>query len=96
MVKKRGKTISVHDAITTFLSKAKMGPDNVCTCLMYKQNFVVCNRCKYTKASNELLQVLCAKYKYISNDDNLWFCSACDSALSVVTCQYKQRLTICS
>ena len=44
---------------------------------------VVCKISKYTKASNELLkQVFCAKHNYISNDGNLWLCSACDNALA--------------
>ena len=65
MAKKRSTNISIEDAIATFLLKAKMGPDYVCTCchrMMYKQNVVVCNKSKYSKASNELLeQVFCAK-----------------------------------
>ena len=51
MAKKRSKNIFVDDAITTFLLKAKMGPDYVCTCchrMMYKQNVVVCKKSKYT------------------------------------------------
>ena len=50
---------------------------------MYKQNVVPCNKSKYTKASNELLdQVFSAEHNYISNDSNQWLCCACDSALS--------------
>ena len=45
-----------------------MGPDFVCVCchcLMYKQNLVPCNKSKYTKASNELLDhVLNAENAY--------------------------------
>ena len=76
MAKKRSTNISVDDAIATFLLKAKMGPDYVCTCchcMMYKQNVVVCNKSKYTK---ELLE----QVFYISNDGNLWLCSTCDNA----------------
>ena len=62
-----------------------MGPDFVCTVchrMMYKQN-VACNKSKYTKASDELLQqVFCASYSYTSSDGKQWLCKTCDNALS--------------
>ena len=87
MTMKRGTTVSVDNAISTFLLKAKMGPDYVCTCchrMMYKQNVVSCSKSKYVaKASNELLeQVFSAELSYLSNDGNLWLCRTCDSTLS--------------
>ena len=80
-------TTFLDNTITYFLLKAKKGPDYVWTCchrLMYKQNVILCKKkSKYTKATRELLnKVFCAEHKYISNDGNLWLCSACDSALS--------------
>ena len=83
--KKRAMNISIDNAIATFYSKAKMGPDYVCTIchrLMYKQTVVPCNKSKYTKASNDLLeQVFCADYSYTSSDGRQWLCRTCDSSL---------------
>ena len=77
--------VSIDNAVTTFLAKVNKGPDYVCTSchrMMYKEN-IVCNKSKYTKASNELLdQVFCAGHSYISNAGKLWICKACDNALS--------------
>ena len=68
--KKRALSVSTDVAIANFQSKAKMGPDFVCTVfhrMMYKQN-VACNKSKYTKASDELLeQVFCADFSYTSS-----------------------------
>ena len=84
--KKRACTIAIDYAIATFQSKARMGPDFVCTSchrMMYKQNVVPCNKHKYTKASNELLeQVFCPEYGYISSDGQRWLCRTCHNALS--------------
>ena len=84
--KNRAFAISIDNAIATFQSKAKMGPDFLCTIchrMMYKQNVVLCNKLKYTKASNELLeQVFCPEYGYISSDGQQWLCRTCHNALS--------------
>lgn len=86
MAKKRASTVSVDNAIATFLSKVKLGPECVCVCchrIMYRQNVVPCNKRKYTKASNELLeQVFCAEHSYISTDGKQWVCKTCDRALT--------------
>ena len=47
MAKKRALTITMDNAIAGFQSKAKIGPDFVCTtchCMMYKQSVVICNK----------------------------------------------------
>ena len=86
MANKRTASSSVDSATTMFLSKIKSGPDFVCICchhIMYRQNVVPCNKSKYAKASDELLnQVFCVEYSYICNDGKEWICGACDSALS--------------
>lgn len=60
-----------------------MGPDFVCTVchrMMYKQNVIPANKCKYTKANYELLErVFCTERSYTSKQ---WLCRTCDSALS--------------
>ena len=72
MANKRSMNISVDNAVATFLSKAKMGSDYVCTCCHRKQNVIVCNKSKYAKASGELLdKVFCVEHSYISNDGKL-------------------------
>ena len=85
MAKKRSINVSVDQAVSIFLSKAKMGPDFVCTSchrLMYKANVVPCNKSKYTKASDELLdQVFCVQHSYTSTDGKQWLCKTCHSAL---------------
>ena len=46
MTMKRGTLVSVDNAISTFLLKAKMGPDYICTCchrMMYRVLFIVTN-----------------------------------------------------
>ena len=81
---KRTMDVSVDSAITTFLSKTKLGPDFVrisCHHMMYRQNIVPCNKSKYAKASTELLnQVFCVECSYINSDGKEWICSACDNA----------------
>ena len=59
MAKKRSLTINLQNASDAFLSKVRIGPDFVCTSChrtMYKQNVVPCNKSKYAKASNEVLE----------------------------------------
>lgn len=51
--------------------------------MMYRQNVVVCNKSKYTKASKELLdKVFCIEHSYTSNDGQQWICKTCNNALS--------------
>ena len=76
MAKRRSMNIFVDSAVSTFLSKAKMGPDFVCTSchrLMYKANVVPCNKSKYTKASDELLDQV-FEHSYSSSDGKQWLC----------------------
>ena len=65
----------IENAISTFLSKAKVGPEFVCTCchrMMYKQTVIPYNKHKYTKAGDEVLaSVFAAKHSYISSDGKL-------------------------
>ena len=86
IVNKRALNVSSDDAIASFQSKAKMGPDFVCTCchrMTYNQNVTLYNNSKYTKASNELLeQVFCPEYSYTSTDGKKLLCITCDIALS--------------
>ena len=61
-----------------------MGPDVVCTSchrLTYKVNVVPCNKSKYTKASDELLDQV-FEHSYSSTDSKQWLCKTCDSVLS--------------
>ena len=54
---KKASDVSVQQAIVSFHSDIKNGPDFVCTCchrLMYSKSVVSCNPAKYTKCSNTL------------------------------------------
>ena len=51
--------------------------------MMYKQNVILCNKHKYTKASDELLeQIFCPEYSYTCLNGKQWLCRTCDNALS--------------
>ena len=82
---KRSKGVSV-EAITTFDSETRAGPDFVCTCchrMMYRKTVILCNKTKYTKASPELLgNVFSANLTRISSDGKEWVCKTCDRALA--------------
>ena len=55
---KKVNEVSIEEAIVSFHSDIKNGPDFVCTCchrLMYKKSVVPCNTAKYSKCSNDLL-----------------------------------------
>ena len=83
---KRSKGVSVEEAITTFDSETRAGPDFVCTCchrMMYRKTVILCNKTKYTKASPELLgNVFSANLTRISSDGKEWVCKTCDRALA--------------
>jgi hypothetical protein len=51
--------------------------------MMYRQNVIQCNKDKYTKASDEVLErVFCTEHEYVSSDGKLWVCKTCDGALT--------------
>ena len=83
---KRSKGVSVEEAITTFDSETRAGPDFVCTCchrMMYRKTVILCNKTKYTKASPEFLgNVFSANLTRISSDGKEWVCKTCDRALA--------------
>ena len=50
--------------------------------MMYKKCVVPCNKQKYTKTSNKVLEVVfSAEFTYISSDGKLWMCKTCDRAV---------------
>ena len=56
---KKLSSISVQQAIVSFHSDIKNGPDFVCTCchrFMYRKSVILCNVAKY--CSNELLNIV--------------------------------------
>ena len=74
--------VSIQQAITSFHSDIKKGPDFVCTCchrLMYSKSVVPCNPAKYTKCSDDLLK--CVFSADITDTGNEWVCKTCDRAL---------------
>ena len=85
MASKRALDISLETAIANFHSKAKFGPDFVCTCchrMMYRKSVVPCNTDKYTKASVEVIEKVFAKeFKHVCCDGRQWVCTTCDGAL---------------
>ena len=82
---KKASSVSVEQAIMSFHSDIKNGPDFVCTCchrLMYSKSVVSCNPAKYSKCSNNLLEcVFTADLRYVSDTGNEWVCKTCDQAL---------------
>ena len=60
--------VSIEQAIVSFHSDIKNGPDFVCTCchhLMYGKSVVPCNTAKYSKCGNDLLNcVFSADLRY--------------------------------
>ena len=85
MSNRRQRNVTVEYAISAFHSEIKSGPDFVCTCchrMMYRKSVVVCNKDKYVKAGNNVLQkVFSADFAYISSDGKEWMCKTCDRAL---------------
>ena len=84
---KKASTVPVQQAIMTFHSDIKNGPDFVCSCchrLMYNKSVVPCNLAKYTKCSNNLLEcVFSACLRYVNDTGNEWVCKTCDRALKL-------------
>ena len=82
---KKASNVSVQQAIMSFHSDIKNGPDFVCSCchrLMDSKSVVSCNPAKYTKCSNNLLEcVFSADLRYVSDTGNEWVCKTCDRAL---------------
>ena len=79
----RRQCSTVDKAVEKFLSKIAIGADFVCTSchrLLYRNSVVTCNRDKYNKCKEELLESVLSS-NYISNDGNLWVCKTCDSTL---------------
>ena len=80
---KNASDVSVQQqAIMSFQSDIKNGPDFVCTCchrLMYSKSVV---SAKYTKCNNDLLEsVFSADLRYVCDTGNEWVCKTCDRAL---------------
>ncbi len=85
MASMRASNVSVQQAIMSFHSDIKNGPDFVYSCchrLMYSKSVAPCNLAKYTKCSNNLLEcVFSADLRYVSDTGNEWVCKTCDRAL---------------
>ena len=81
---KKAKDESVQQAIVSFHSDIKNGPDCVCTCchrLMYR-SVILCNPAKYSKCSNDLLNVVFSPdLRYVCDSGNEYVCMTCDRAL---------------
>ena len=77
--------VSIEQAIVSFHSDIKNGPDFVCTCchrLMYRKSVVPCNPAKYSKCGNDLLNcVFSADLRYVCDTGNEYVCMTCDRAL---------------
>ena len=77
--------VSVQQAIVSFHSNIKNGPDFVCTCchrLMYRKSVVPCNPAKYSKCGNDLLNcVFSADLRDICDTGSEWVCLTCNRAL---------------
>ena len=77
--------VSIEQAIVSFHSDIKNGPDFVCTCchrLMYGKSVVPCNPAKYSKCGNDLLNcVFSANLRYVCDTGNEYVCRTCDRAL---------------
>ena len=77
--------VSIEQAIVSFHSDIKNGPDFVCTCchrLMYGKSVVLCNPAKYSKCGDDLLNcVFSADLRYVCDTGNEYVCTTCDRAL---------------
>ena len=82
---KKASDVSVQQAVMSFHSDVKNGPDFGCSCchrLMYSKSVVPCNIAKYTKSSNNLLEcVFSADLRYVSDTGKEWVCKTCDRTL---------------
>ena len=98
---KKVNEVSIEEAIVSFHSDIKNGPDFVCTCchrLMYKKSVVPCNPAKYSKCSNDLLNcVFEADLRYVCDTGSEWVCKTCDRALKrgVMPVQAKAMVYSC-
>ena len=84
------RNVSIEQAILSFHSEIKNGPEFVCTCchrMMYRKSVLLCRVGKYSKCSKDLLKIVFSAdlgfpdLGYISNDGNEWVCMTCDRAL---------------
>ena len=86
MANKRSLSVSVENAIASFQSKIQCGPEYVCmSChrMMYRQSVVECDKDKYTKTSNDILEkVFSLEHKRVSPNGKMYVCKTCHSALS--------------
>ena len=82
---KKANDVSIEQAIVSFHSDIKDGPDLVCTCchrLMYRKSVVPCNPAKYSKCGHDLLDcVFSADLRYVCDTGNEYVCKTCDRAL---------------
>ena len=82
---KKANEVCIEEAIVSFHSDIKNGPDFVCTCchrLMYRKSVVLCNTAKYSKCSSDLLNcVFKADLRYVCGTGSEWVCKTCDRAL---------------
>ena len=51
-----------------------------CHRLLYRNSVVTCNRDKYNKCTEDLLESVLGS-NYISNGENVWVCKTCDGTL---------------
>ena len=77
--------VSIEQAIVSFHSDIKNGPDFVCTCfhrLMYRKSVVTLTQAKCSKCGNDLLKcVFSADLRYVCDTGNEYVCNTCDRAL---------------
>ena len=83
MSRKRNMVLSIDEAIDCFCLKIRKGPDFVCTVchrMMYRLGVLPYNRLNYTRASNNLLQLVLSN-EYACSDGRQWVCQTCDRQL---------------
>ena len=83
MAKSRNRLLSVNEAIESFHSKIREGPDCVCTVchrMMYREGVLVYNRYNYQKGSDSMLESV-FKMEYVCLDGKQWICKTCNQHL---------------